>query len=194
MANSAAEGEPTMEEILSSIRKIISEDEPQPGEAAKDQEAAEEAAPAAAAGMAQAEVEELVDEVLELTDRVEEGAGQPGPDSSEEREIDAILTTVTDAPAGEMQETETQRSSTGGLISPKTDTAVTSTLANFFDEMVKDKTPQEAQSGSSPTLDSIVREMLGPYLKAWLDENLEPIVERTVRDELKRMARRAEDF
>ena len=39
-----------------------------------------------------------------------------------------------------------------------------------------------------------MREMLGPYLKQWLDENLEPIVERTVKDELKRMARRAEDL
>lgn len=182
-----------MEEILSSIRKIISEDDPQPGEAGEGDAVAAVAEPAEPAGMAQSEVEELVDEVLELTDRVEEGPAQ-APDSNEEEEIDAILTTVTDAPAGEMQNNEAQKPSAGGLISPKTDTAVTSTLANFFDEMVKDKSPQEGQTGSSLTLDSIVRDMLGPYLKQWLDENLEPIVERTVKDELKRMARRAEDL
>ncbi|MDJ0610466.1 MAG: DUF2497 domain-containing protein [Kiloniellales bacterium] len=185
MANSTTDGEPTMEEILSSIRKIISEDEPQ-----AEKEAAE--AEAAPAGMAQAEVEEIVDEVLELTDRVEEGAGNG---ASEEQEIDAILTTVTDAPAEEeMEELEQNRSTSGGLLSTKTDSAVTSTLAGFFDEMVKEKTPPEARTGPSPTLDDVVREMLAPYLKSWLDENLEPIVERTVRDELKRLARRAEDL
>ncbi len=185
MTNSATDGEPTMEEILSSIRKIISEDEPQ----AEKETVAAEAAPA---GMAQAEVEEIVDEVLELTDRVEEGAGG---NASEEQEIDAILTTVTDAPAEEeMAELEQNRSTSGGLLSTKTDSAVTSTLATFFDEMVKEKSPPEAKVGAAPTLDQVVREMLAPYLKTWLDENLEPIVERTVRDELKRMARRAEDL
>ena len=93
-----------------------------------------------------------------------------------------------------MEELEQNRSTSGGLLSTKTDSAVTSTLAGFFDEMVKEKTPPEARTGPSPTLDDVVREMLAPYLKSWLDENLEPIVERTVRDELKRMARRAEDL
>lgn len=47
--------------------------------------------------------------------------------------------------------------------------------------------------GGSPTLDAIVREALEPYLKSWLDENLPTLVERIVREEVRRLARRVED-
>lgn len=39
------------------------------------------------------------------------------------------------------------------------------------------------------TLDDIVREMLRPMLKAWLDDNLPTMVERLVRAEIERVAR-----
>ncbi len=44
---------------------------------------------------------------------------------------------------------------------------------------------------NSQTLDGLVREMLRPMLKAWLDENLPAIVERLVRAEIERVARGA---
>jgi cell pole-organizing protein PopZ len=34
-----------------------------------------------------------------------------------------------------------------------------------------------------------VRDMLRPMVKAWLDDNLPPMVERLVRDEIQRIAR-----
>ncbi|MDH3969833.1 MAG: hypothetical protein OEU56_22700, partial [Rhodospirillales bacterium] len=73
MSDPSDQGEPTMEEILASIRKIISEDDPEAG--AEEVSTAEEAAP---------------DDVLELTERVEDEAGK-----TEEDEIDAILASVT---------------------------------------------------------------------------------------------------
>jgi cell pole-organizing protein PopZ len=42
---------------------------------------------------------------------------------------------------------------------------------------------------SAALADSMVREMVRPMLKQWLDENLPPIVERLVRAEIERIAR-----
>jgi cell pole-organizing protein PopZ len=39
------------------------------------------------------------------------------------------------------------------------------------------------------TLEDLVREMLRPMLKAWLDDNLPPLVERLVRAEIERVSR-----
>lgn len=39
------------------------------------------------------------------------------------------------------------------------------------------------------TLEDLVREMLKPMLKVWLDDNLPPLVERLVRAEIERVAR-----
>ena len=47
--------------------------------------------------------------------------------------------------------------------------------------------------GDGRTLEDLVREALVPELKAWLDSNLAPLVEQIVRDEIKKMVRRAED-
>lgn len=48
--------------------------------------------------------------------------------------------------------------------------------------------------GDGRTLEDIVREALTPELKAWLDANLAPLVEQIVRDEVKKMVRRAEEL
>ena len=45
---------------------------------------------------------------------------------------------------------------------------------------------------SAELADGLVREMLRPMLKQWLDENLPAIVERLVRAEIQRVARGAE--
>jgi cell pole-organizing protein PopZ len=42
---------------------------------------------------------------------------------------------------------------------------------------------------NSQTLDGLVREMLRPMLKAWLDDNLPNMVERLVRAEIERVSR-----
>ena len=45
------------------------------------------------------------------------------------------------------------------------------------------------EARSAQLADSMVRDMLRPMLKQWLDDNLPPIVERMVRDEIQRVAR-----
>ena len=39
------------------------------------------------------------------------------------------------------------------------------------------------------TLEDLVKDMLRPMLKGWLDENLPPMVERLVRAEIERVSR-----
>ncbi|HEY9549974.1 MAG TPA: DUF2497 domain-containing protein, partial [Kiloniellaceae bacterium] len=47
--------------------------------------------------------------------------------------------------------------------------------------------------GGGRTLEELVRESLAPELKGWLDDNLPDLVERIVREEIRKMIRRAED-
>lgn len=49
-----------------------------------------------------------------------------------------------------------------------------------------------AVRGGGPTLDDMVREELRPVLKAWLDANLAPMVERLVRAEIERVVGRTD--
>jgi cell pole-organizing protein PopZ len=42
---------------------------------------------------------------------------------------------------------------------------------------------------NAQTLDDLVREMLRPMLKSWLDDNLPTVVERLVRAEIERVSR-----
>jgi cell pole-organizing protein PopZ len=44
-------------------------------------------------------------------------------------------------------------------------------------------------SQSPRTLEDLVKDLLRPMLKAWLDDNLPPLVERLVRAEIERVAR-----
>jgi cell pole-organizing protein PopZ len=190
MSDPSDQGEPTMEEILASIRKIISEDDPEAG----PEEASAESEPAsgeseqvsAESEPASAEGEAPPDDVLELTERVEDEAG-----GTEEDEIDAILASMTGD--DEMADKDTADAKPEGLVSPKTDTAVTSALSDFAGALIEQGKGQEGPVGGNQTLDALVRAALEPYLKSWLDEHLETLVERVLKEEIKRMARRAED-
>jgi len=51
---------------------------------------------------------------------------------------------------------------------------------------------QTASSGK--TLEDIVKELLRPMLKEWLDQNLPPLPEKLIRTEVERAARRAKEL
>ncbi len=44
-------------------------------------------------------------------------------------------------------------------------------------------------TGDAATLEDMMREMLRPMLKSWLDDNLPSMVERLVHDEIERLKR-----
>ncbi len=56
---------------------------------------------------------------------------------------------------------------------------------------VVEETPMGA--GSAKTLDEMVRDLMRPMLKDWLDKNLPDVVERVVRKEVQKLVRQADD-
>ncbi len=182
MSDPSNQSEPTMEEILASIRKIISEDETEAQASAEGEQVA--VAP-----------EQASKDVLELTERVEEELAAPAePPAGEGAEVDAILTSVTGHEDKGRTDINTAGDKTGGIASSETESAVTSALSDFAGALMEQNKEQQGPVGGNQTLDSLVRAALEPYLKSWLDEHLETLVERVVKEEVKRMARRAEDI
>lgn len=182
MSDPSNQGEPTMEEILASIRKIISEDEAEADSPAGGEQAAVGA-------------EQASKDVLELTERVEDEFAAPAqPTGGEEAEVDAILASVTGLEDKGRTDINTAGDKSGGIASSETETAVTSALSEFAGALMEQNKEQQGPVGGNQTLDSLVRAALEPYLKSWLDEHLETLVERVVKEEIKRMVRRAEDI
>jgi len=190
--------EPTMEEILASIRRIISEDDapaaaPEPAPAPEPEPVAAvaavapapepvaaqpepvQAAPAPAPFVA--EPEEAEDDVLELTDRYEE----------------APVGSIGDL---EFASPEPAPSSYDSLVG---DSAAASAASAFAGLAASFKTPEPAPASrghdlnfvSGSTVEGMVAEMLRPMLKDWLDANLPGIVQTAVQKEVERIARSA---
>jgi cell pole-organizing protein PopZ len=67
-----------------------------------------------------------------------------------------------------------------GLLSPETGAAI----AGAFDQL-----PRGLLAGGHRTVDGLVEDLLRPMLRDWLDDNLPPLVERLVREEIERVSR-----
>ena len=151
-----------MEEILASIRRIISEDEPQG-----------EAAPAAPEPDVVAEVE--AEEVLELTNPLP--APEPEPVLESRHDIEAPA-----APEPEPVAFAASPLDDEPLVSEPT----ADETASAFGQLTRSIGMPRADR----TLEDLVRELLNPLLKAWLDEHLPAIVQAKVEEEVERIARR----
>jgi len=166
-----AQGEPSMEEILASIRRIISEDgdpakAPPPPVAAPPAPVPEPTpAPRAAATppTPPKPPEPAVTEVLELTEVVEDTP--PAPPEPVVEEDSLVSTSVASAASDSL----------ASLLSARRQTDRS---------MVNNPMPL---GNGGLTIEAIVREELRPILKAWLDQNLTPMVERMVQREIQRI-------
>ncbi|QNL19083.1 DUF2497 domain-containing protein [Hyphobacterium sp. CCMP332] len=209
MPTEAAENEPSMEEILASIRRIIDEDEDggeaeaPAGEAqAAEPEPAAEAAPEPApepepAVEAAPEPEPPVeDDVLELTEKVEEVGGGTDPLSIDDDLM--IVDREEDDPVVELPEPEPEpapamEAAPKPAPEPEADeetlvgAPAATAAAGAFDALAENL---RVASADGLTLEGIVREMMRPMLKEWLDANLPRIVEEKVEGEIERISRR----
>jgi cell pole-organizing protein PopZ len=220
MTQPAKSQEPSMEEILASIRRIIADDdasksvqraaeppkpaprpappprtlpepepEPEPEPSLPEMHADELPAPAAA--MAEAE-EDQASDILDLTESMaspsfNQAPPAPGPAPAatpQFRKIDGFSDVSFDEaePKAAMPRADASglRSGENGLLSSATSAAVDSA----FNALAQTVLVQNAR-----TLEDLVREMLRPMLKSWLDDNLPGMVERLVRAEIERVAR-----
>ncbi len=189
--------EPTMEEILASIRKIISDDEPQKPSATRPaprQVIPEpEAEPAVndledltfemtaeEADMAMFEADEGPGEAMAEPETVPEPEPEPAPAKPSLRR--QPLPDPTPSPFKEPEMPASQRYSQTTLTDENTADAAAGALGKLISRM---------ELGGDNTIEGLVREMLKPMLKEWLDANLAQIVDQKVEAEVQRIARMA---
>jgi cell pole-organizing protein PopZ len=172
-----------MEEILASIRRIISEDDaPAEGEAPAEAGPAAAAAPAAPEPMPDLDIPvaepptlEMGEDVLELTDRLD-----APPEPVEPVEM-SDLEVIEPQAREEMPEDLPPLGEEEHLVG---DPAAWS-AASHFEKLERGI----LMPAAGRTLEDVVRELLRPMMKAWLDENLPSIVEQQVAAEIERVAR-----
>jgi cell pole-organizing protein PopZ len=80
-------------------------------------------------------------------------------------------------------------SATAGLVAPAAAAAAATSVGSLVRTLTAERAMQVHSGG--PTIEDIVREEIRPMLKAWLDTNLPPMVERLVRAEIERVVGRA---
>lgn len=205
MPTEAAENEPSMEEILASIRRIIDEDEDggeaeapageaQAAEPEPAAEAAPEPEPEPAAEAAPEPEPAVEDDVLELTEKVEEAGGGTDPLAIDDDLM--IVDREEDDPVVELPEPEPEPEPAMEAAPEPEPEADEETLvgapaataaAGAFDALAENL---RVASADGLTLEGIVREMMRPMLKEWLDANLPRIVEEKVEGEIERISRR----
>jgi len=164
--------EPTMEEILASIRRIISEDDA-PAEAAAP---APEPEPVAEEPPAE-------DDVLELTDPID----PPAPVESM-GDIDVYSPEPEPEPAPPPPPPEppptpvfSREEVAETLVGDHASSLAATAFGSLSSALLMPK--------DGRTLEDVVRELLRPLLKEWLDQNLPRIVETKVEEEVHRIAR-----
>ena len=203
--------EPTMEEILASIRRIISEDDqPQaPAAAAEPEASAPEPprsepsrsepamaasampaparpAPAPPATAEQGPSPVMDDDVLELTDAVD----PPRPQSSKPPYLETVgdLDVFSGSEPSAPPPSKPRATAPAFADEPLIGSYAAEQSAGHFGALARTMAmPKEGR-----TLEDVVREMLKPMLRDWLDQHLPSIVEARVQAEVERISRRQE--
>ena len=206
-----------MEEILSSIRRIIADEDVRDDGADDDPEAAEARSEGDAESFAQG-AEDEEEDVLELTRVVRESgevvdlhAERSSPDPAIEEpepaepafagygadqrialDGDQPGSGIEHAPQIEDQPVPSEKARNSELLSGAAATVATGAFAKLSQAL--QRTPEEVSvaDGAGRTLEQFVEDIARPMLKEWLDEYLPAIVERLVQKEIQKISRRAE--
>jgi uncharacterized protein len=179
--------EPSMEEILASIRRIIADDQAtKPAEVAAAAEpddvldlaeiAEPVVRPRAVAPQPEPESEPLDFDAIDFDEPVAEPEPVPEPPAPPPQ---PVFQAAQPEPQPEVQAARPEPQPEA-LVSPATDASV----SGAFNLLAHTVLTQNAR-----TLEDLVKEMLRPMLKSWLDDNLPAVVERLVRAEIERVSR-----
>jgi cell pole-organizing protein PopZ len=204
--------DPSMEDILASIRRIIADDQAKAAETAKPQAAAEP---------------EAAEDVLDLGPSLR--AAPPAPESYDQDDVDLMFRETEEPATLDGQDAVDSLFDTFDEVAPEPafepepapppapvlrrdpvvephdlpliaaqqpmrrpepepthllSSQVGASVSGAFSQLAHTVLSQNAR-----TLDDLVQEMLRPMLKGWLDENLPALVERLVKAEIERVAR-----
>ena len=158
-------GDPSMEDILASIRRILSEDEQAPTGEPETPDSGDEDVLVLDPSMM----------VVEPAPEPEKGEAAPSPPATTPPPPEPQ--TAVALPAEPGPET--------ALVSPESARAAAASVAGLVAKLVSERATQTHTGG--PTIEDLVRAELRPLLKAWLDTHLPPLVERLVRAEIERV-------
>ena len=159
MSDNKSVPEPSIEEILASIRRILAEDETGGRPAPRSSRAAAD--------------------VLDLTEAVGEDGTVRHIEPMAARREAAEPPVLSD---GRVEPAPPRPNGAGGpLLSEPVASAVAASFARLSE------VPREAPGAAAPALDQVLRETLRPMLQAWLDENLPALVEQLVQAEIARV-------
>ena len=236
MSDQNSQQEPSMEEILASIRRIISEDGDEDTAAAPDAKAAAPEPVAEAVpdveepGAVEPEPEE--EEILELTDEVQDdgtvvnlNTGEPIAEEETpeafvesletEEEVELEMVDAEEEPAIEEVFSEPDPEPEPDPVpDPQPERLpVEAVAAEAADRLVSDNPAMTSVTSLSAlaaavdthrravdpsigpkTIEDLVKEVMRPMIKEWLDDNLPALVERMVGREIERLTREAEDI
>ncbi|MEJ2626237.1 MAG: DUF2497 domain-containing protein [Pseudolabrys sp.] len=219
MSQPAKAQEPSMEEILASIRRIIADDDGKPGQAAapapkpvaapepelpppppppepesvaNTQEDVDamladlEPPPAAVEPAPESEPEPppAVPDVLMLTEEMTAPQQPPGFRTIEAGDDVVFSDAAARRPAADVG----YDAGRGGLEDSANDRLLSNSTATAVDHAFN-SLANTILGNNARTLEDLVKEMLRPMLKTWLDDNLPGLVERIVRAEIERVSR-----
>jgi uncharacterized protein len=153
-------GEPSVEEILASIKQVIARD--------NRSEAADRRKDRESRGIAQPE-----------------GGNDDIDEEFEGHEEDDILDLGTSAELADEEQDEAP-AETAPLVNPEARISMRESLAALAMLAEPGAQPQIVRSGET-SLEGLARELLRPALAEWLDKNLPPLVERMVATEIARI-------
>lgn len=220
MAEVKADQEPSIEEILESIRQIISEDgeeEAKPAEAVVVDLVPAEAPPPPPSDLSLSPTaaapepppvplsltpekpvaDKPFDEPLDLTEKIVPAGPAlsltpaPAPVPPPSKIVSAppppepITIDMMDTPM-----TDNDKAST--LISTETANTVTDQLSKLLSTNIPVESERPAALGKV-TFEDMVRDLMKPLVKTWLDQNLPGIIEKVVQKEVEKLSRRAAD-
>lgn len=213
--------EPSIEEILTSIRQIISDEDEEENDAEADVEIEPEPEPQVDEVGEEIVADDLEDEeeIIELNDVVEEPEAEPEieaepevdilDESVEDEEVAAsepeVDVDLQDAIDPEPEEEIVVEEAVEEVAAPAVEDVEAEVEKDELDSLLTQSASAATYDGFSQlvkktavetngiTLEAIVRSELSPLLREWLDKNLPSIIERLVQEELERISKRVLD-
>jgi cell pole-organizing protein PopZ len=172
-----------MEEILASIRRIISDDKDAPPVPAQEPEEALELTQALQDDGSVVDLAKPEPEPKSEPKPEPEPAPAPAPPPPVRKPVDPPAPEPVAPPALVSEHVATEAAS------------VLHTLANTveIEELASAPRGNSLIGNGGRTLEDMVLELMRPLLRQWLDQNLPPIVDRLVQKEIERISRRAKD-
>lgn len=196
-----AAADPSMEDILASIRRILTEDDPAPPPLHVERSTA----PKPESDVLMLDASMLVPEPVPapqtphavpaqatalLVAAPQATAPQAAAPQAETVQplpvhVPVVIVTPTTMAASQPGHGD------GALLAPDTAAAASASMGMLLKSVATSVDRQTLLHRGGPTLEEMVRDEMRPLLKSWLDENLSTLVERLVRAEIERLVTRA---